>query len=184
MGMFSSNVMLIGAGASVTLELVVAADIDDGADANGLWDGDDFFDVAGNNGPVSDCGFRFTGCNIPAGATIVSAIFTIEITSVFTSPDIIVHVQNVNNAGTWNGVGPATMAVTTANITRSPSGTGPEVFDVKTMVQEVVDGKSGIGGAIAIGVLDDASASFNAIFVDMRDSGSGDEATLVIEFTT
>lgn len=169
------------------LNLSVTANANDGEDLGGTWNGTK---TAVNVGfapafGVFDGGCRFTGVNIPAGATIVSATFTIKVLAVNGSgADVIVRGRDVNNAAAWNGTGPATMAVTTANVTRTLGTVQTEVFDVKAILQEIVDGNSGTGNALSIGVLDNDTAGGNTCQFEALENAGANEATLDITYTS
>lgn len=171
-----------------TLNLSISANADDGFDHNGTWNGVSTVCNVGRVdafGGVFDGGFRFTGVNIPAGATIVSATFEVEVDSVSgAGGSAIVQGRDVNNAAAWDGTGPATMAVTTANITRTLATVRREVFDVKAIIQEIVDNNSGTGDALSIGVLDNGTPNGNNTSIETLENSGTNEATLDITYSS
>lgn len=174
-----------GGGAPVELNLTITANADDGNDGNGTWNGNSATALIGVVIGTGDGGFRFTGVNIPSGAIIDSADFQVEvITVVGGGAAAIIQGQDVNNAAAWNGVGPATMAVTTANITRTLGTVQRESFDVKAILQEMVDGNGGIGENLAIGVLDNGSGAFEYSHIEALEHAGNNPATIDIVWST
>lgn len=193
MGMFSSSVMMIAGsgGGGGSSSLAISANSEDGYDNNGSWNAS--FHFLGNFlGAIRDGGCRFLGTASnplpPQGATITAgADFQVGITFVGGSgSNVIVQGNDADDAGFWNGVGPATMPVTTANVTRTLGTVQRESFDVTTILQELVNRGSwvgGVGGHLAIGILDNGSGSSNSNTYDGLDDSTGNEATLDFSWT-
>lgn len=175
------------AGTSQTeLNLEISTDADDAYDNNGsLQTGSTQLLVGQFIGAINDVGLRFSGCTIPAGATIDSATLTIEVLSVGSTGGVsIVQGHETNDAGTWASDGPATVPVTTANVTRTLGTVQTEAFDVAAIIQEIVDSQSGISNNIAFVVNDNGSANGRFSFIEARENVGTAHATLDITYTS
>jgi len=88
-------------------------------------------------------GLLFSSVNVPQGETINTATITIYIATVGGTPDFTIRANDVDSAGAWAdsaGNRPGDMgAETTASTSPAIGGTGQVSFDVKAIIQEIVD---------------------------------------------
>ncbi len=136
-------------------------------------------------------GFRFRSVNVPAGATITSAILKIKSSSsgsFGTNTAVKVFADKVANASLWSNTSrPKQITKTTASTSFTPSATNNAVnsIDVTNQIGEVV----GLGGwasnnAIRLAGLSIARAvSWQQHFIDYSTSPAN-AAQLVITYTT
>lgn len=134
-------------------------------------------------------GLRFQGVNVPQGATIDSAILTLNIASLEggATPSTYCYGVDADTAAAWADPGnlPSAVTPTTAqSATFAPIATGSEQVDVTTIVQEIIDrvGWSS-GNALAL-VFNDDGTSSNEYWIaeDFEDAGTA-EASLEITYT-
>ena len=172
------------AAAPTAFDVSISADADDGHDSNGVWAGGGTTATVGFSISVFDAGFRFV-LTIAAGSTITAgATLELNVLSRTASGGVtLLHGLRANDAGTWNGVGPATMSVTTASVGRTLGTVQLESFDVTAILQEIVDNHSGIGGHVSFGLLDNGSAAFNSSGIETRENAGVVPARLVGSFT-
>lgn len=168
-----------GARLLVPLNLSISADGDDGYDAAPGWVAGTDDIIVGLAVSSGSAGLRFTGVNIPAGAKIISADLQIQVNATNSGGGLVdVRGRDVNNAGAWDPVLPSTMDVTTAKILRTLATIQRESFDVKDIVQEIVDNNAGTGSGLAFGLLDNSSPSTTWSLFDAREKAGSNEATL------
>lgn len=90
-------------------------------------------------------GFRFQNVAIPKDSVITAATITVYITSISGTPNFTITAEKVANADAWSatcvaGDRPGSMGtLTTASTSPSVSGAGQKAFDIKTIIQELVD---------------------------------------------
>jgi len=86
-------------------------------------------------------GWRFQTVDIPQGATITSADFSIEVLYTMGTPNTTMYGYDVDDSATWShpSVNPISVTPTTASASPSWTGTGVKTLSVTSIVQEIVD---------------------------------------------
>jgi hypothetical protein len=162
----------------------VATALDDGHSyvSSAQWFGAFTFSQLGANYAPA---WRFQTVNVPQGATIDSATLRVDVLQSGTGTGTL-HGQNVDSAPSWadaSANGPVQMAKTTATTTFDGFGTtGQKTFDVKTIVQEIVN-RAGwaANNDMRIGVGSNAAGAVVKFYE--VDYGSGTAGRLTIDYT-
>jgi hypothetical protein len=157
----------------------IVADDDDGRQYNeDTWNGqDDYFYFSLFNAPA----WRFQTVAIPQGATIDSATLTVNNAQTATAASTL-YGEDVDDAALWTNndsqTGPMDMTKTSASVAFTGFGSaGEKQFDVKTIVQEIVDRESwSSGNDMRFGAIEATSGSGVVTFksYDYNPSASGD----------
>lgn len=173
-------------GADPTLDLSVGASSDDAFEYyTGVVDIDDAWYNIDDAGEYA--GFRWTGVNIPSGATIGTAYMSVYVL-VYDDPRVYIHCQDANNPSTFvaeNGNIRA-RSLTTEKATWNADNIGTGAFknspSLTDVIQEVVDDNSGTGDALVV-IWDCFSpVDFGYYTYDQGDHSNA--PTIHIEYTT
>ena len=168
----------------VTVTENIGANLDDGRGyTTPLWDG--------NGAPALDTrapAWRFQTVDVPQGATINSAILTVNVTSRFGSGgSATLSGEDVDDAGAWAQYAatvPFNMTATTANVTyNTPGTTGIKTIDVTAIVQEIVNRAGWANNNDLRLGFTSVSMGGNEVVFEAYESAGTDEAQLDIDYT-
>lgn len=165
----------------------IAADADDGHEANGAWVGAvSPIRIGKGNGYTFHLGFRFTTLAIDQGATINSATLKLNYEfSQYGGGGGTLYGSAVDNAAQWSGsVKPSNRTKTTASATFARHTTsGIKSFTVTSIVQEIIN-RAGwaSGNSISLFALQTETTDRQTRFEDFSGAGT-DEAQLEIDYT-
>lgn len=171
--------MTSGVPAPTAFDVDISDNDDDGEDTQFTW----AVTIArvGNVSFASrDAGFLFQ-LSIASGKTIVDATLELNVTGVNTSGGIAkLHAWDTNDPADFDSTNrPSTVTLTTAFVARTLGTIQLESFDVKTIIQELIDGNGGTT-SIAFCLMDNGSPAIpanNSRIEDLIDA-AGTEARL------
>lgn len=140
------------------------------------------------NNATGYIGLRFQNVTIPAGATINTATMDVYLVSgSFDDPDVTIYGHDTDDAGAFttssNDISGRTATTATASWDASGLGTGVKTTpDFASVIQEIVDRGGWASGQDIVIILkgDDAGTLLR---IRAYDSGSGDYATIDIDYT-
>jgi cell division septation protein DedD len=171
----------------------VSAGADDAYDysATEFWNNTSTMRVGDNSGKKATMGFRFSGVNVPAGATITGAILRVKSYQAWSNAlHLKVSAEAADNAGSFAdaSVRPSARVKTVRQVDWDPgawsSGVWYEGPDLKDVVQEVVNRSGWAGGnALVLLLADDGSATSVNRLVYAYNSGSANGVELQIQYT-
>jgi hypothetical protein len=130
-------------------------------------------------------GFRFQGIAIPQGATIDSAVLTLDILSITGAPSVRIYGNDTDDAAVWADPGNLIRNITktTAFAAFSPGATGVATVGVTALVQEIIN-RAGFasGNDLALGMFNQATLNYE-FQIAAYEHGTRDEAQLDIVYT-
>lgn len=163
----------------------IAANGDDGEQRNVAWMSTPnsirvgYTSTSGGN---FHAGLRFQTIAVPNGATVSAATLTLNVLFKSGSPSGKLYADDVDDAAAWSAANkPTGITKTTATVNIAPAGTGTQVFDILSVVQEIL-GRGGWASSndIRFGIFRNGGGLF--AFEAIEHSGSN-EAQLDITYT-
>lgn len=130
-------------------------------------------------------GFRFRTLGVPQGATINSATFKPNVTSINGTPQTKIYADDVDDAALWSASSrPSQITKTTASVAWSPVATGLASVGITSVVQEIISRASwASSNDIRFAVLNQATGTGNWLYVDDYNGGAVNAASIVVDYT-
>ncbi len=167
----------------------VAATTDDGFERSSAWYTAPYStyscNIWGFPSQLYNGGIRFQTIAVPQGATIDSAILSLNVVSSTGSPSLRIYGDDVDDAAVWGSSSrPSQITQTTASTLWNNSGTGAKTVDITTIVQEIVNrGGWSSGNDMRFGLIDQVGSGNNNVCVSDFKAGASLDPFLTINYT-